>query len=86
MVCGVFVCCFCVITCFPNTKNVECAVCVFSVFTILAALLHLGNVTLVERSADMTGVEVKNMAQLKVVSDLLKVWISRWLVVKGNWS
>ncbi|XP_062521055.1 unconventional myosin-IXa-like isoform X2 [Corticium candelabrum] len=44
-----------------------------SVFTILAALLHLGNVTLVERSADMTGVEVKNMAQLKVVSDLLKV-------------
>jgi myosin-9 len=43
-----------------------------SVFTVLAALLHIGNIILVEKS-DEHGVEVKNMAQLKVVSDLLKV-------------
>ena len=41
-------------------------------FTVLAALLHIGNIVLVERS-DEHGVEVKNMAQLKVVSDLLRV-------------
>lgn len=44
-----------------------------SVFTVLAALLHLGNIFLVERSDEVPGVEVKNMAQLKVVSDLLMV-------------
>eukprot|EP00118_Oscarella_pearsei_P008877 m.47912 g.47912 ORF g.47912 m.47912 type:complete len:647 (+) comp33841_c0_seq5:217-2157(+) len=45
------------------------------IFTVLSAVLHLGNI-LFENKTDLTyskGVDVKNMAQLKVVSDLLEV-------------
>ncbi|XP_065843996.1 unconventional myosin-IXb-like isoform X2 [Oscarella lobularis] len=45
------------------------------IFTVLAAVLHLGNI-LFESKADLAyseGVDVKNVAQLKVVSDLLQV-------------
>ena len=48
---------------------------IFRIFTVLAAVLHLGNI-LFESKADLAyseGVDVKNVAQLKVVSDLLQV-------------